>query len=771
MTDKGSKIVGFDKAAPQGEAPSTANLPAELKALCEKSRLYLSERLTVLLDEVDDRLFELADEASNAKEQHIYFDSMREIRVHRQHIEARFVEVLSDGFSPRGLRGRSSPQDRGEAKLKLLESDALEELVAIEGMAKKAERKFLQELWLLCTAWQHCVGGEVIAAADLPIGPASIAQALGEASRLLDIDIKARLVLLKLFDSELVGRFGEMFELLVPVLEAQGLSIDMLNRKRGPRPQVESEPEPAPVQPGDSSSAPAQARAGEAPSGASARTQTTVLVSQLIDALENIVNNGVGGAEPKALSKPSFMVALQDMQNEQYAHFLNRRAANDETGHIEDIAEKLIGRLQQVNKVGAGDASALSAERDRDTISFVGSLFEYILEGDVLSEHLKALLAQLQIPILKIALLDKGFFSHEEHPARKLLSSIMGAGIGWSPNGAVKKDPLYKKLEEVVIRVLGDFAVDTQVFVDALQDFSKFQRRAMQRAELLAQRAESAEGGRATAETARAYVAGVLDDKLASGNYPAVVHKILKDGWSKVLFISYVQAGPDSARFRDETELVDRLLWSVAPNNESGHRNELIEALPVLTETLRLGFNRVSLNIFETGQWFEQLERLHMAKLTRKSRGQPSTENRARVLDLDDLDAAVAEKFDRISEAEEGRTAHSLPLSGDTEESRSAAKPREMASGLANLRVGNWVDLTVADGKMQRCRLAAVINGIGKYIFVDRAGIKVCEHDLRSLTAALESGDLVLIDDDRLFDRALESVISNLRDMRNKPTN
>jgi hypothetical protein len=93
----------------------------------------------------------------------------------------------------------------------------------------------------------------------------------------------------------------------------------------------------------------------------------------------------------------------------------------------------------------------------------------------------------------------------------------------------------------------------------------------------------------------------------------------------------------------------------------------------------------------------------------------------------------------------------------------------ELVSRIQTLRVGNWVDFRQDDGRIVRCRLAAVINGIGKYIFVNRSGIKVVEFNSNELEAALIDQSIALIDDDRLFDRALESVISNLRDMKDKP--
>ena len=72
---------------------------------------------------------------------------------------------------------------------------------------------------------------------------------------------------------------------------------------------------------------------------------------------------------------------------------------------------------------------------------------------------------------------------------------------------------------------------------------------------------------------------------------------------------------------------------------------------------------------------------------------------------------------------------------------------------------------------MLRCRLAAIIRATGKYIFVNRAGVKVAENNRDGLLRAYMRGDLIMLDEGRLFDRALESVIGNLRDMKSRPSN
>ncbi|MCP3906646.1 MAG: DUF1631 domain-containing protein, partial [Oceanicoccus sp.] len=83
-----------------------------------------------------------------------------------------------------------------------------------------------------------------------------------------------------------------------------------------------------------------------------------------------------------------------------------------------------------------------------------------------------------------------------------------------------------------------------------------------------------------------------------------------------------------------------------------------------------------------------------------------------------------------------------------------------------NMTMGSWVELHQDDDKKFRCRLAAIIRSTGKYIFVNRSGMKVAEYNRMSFARAIKGGHISTLDEGLLFDRALESVIGNLRDMK-----
>ena len=78
------------------------------------------------------------------------------------------------------------------------------------------------------------------------------------------------------------------------------------------------------------------------------------------------------------------------------------------------------------------------------TIELVAMLFDFIFETKDLPDGIKALLARLQIPVLKAAMLDGAFFAKKSHPSRLLVNALAQAGLGWSPVMG-QDDPLYKQ--------------------------------------------------------------------------------------------------------------------------------------------------------------------------------------------------------------------------------------------------------------------------------------------------------------------------------------
>ena len=77
--------------------PSSA-IPPIVNSLRQQARKRLLALVKELLDCTDDALFEMADRSASNADHNLYFDSMRQIRLHRGDVQKRFVDELNLGF-------------------------------------------------------------------------------------------------------------------------------------------------------------------------------------------------------------------------------------------------------------------------------------------------------------------------------------------------------------------------------------------------------------------------------------------------------------------------------------------------------------------------------------------------------------------------------------------------------------------------------------------------------------------------------------------------
>lgn len=85
---------------------------------------------------------------------------------------------------------------------------------------------------------------------------------------------------------------------------------------------------------------------------------------------------------------------------------------------------------------------------------------------------------------------------------------------------------------------------------------------------------------------------------------------------------------------------------------------------------------------------------------------------------------------------------------------------------VSQLRVGMWIELQDDRATRLRCKLIKVFESEGRYVFVNRSGVKVVEKSRCDLIDQLRSGTILLLDDRLLLDRALASVMGSLGSSR-----
>jgi len=712
---------------------------------------------------------------------------MREIRLKRRDMEQRFAQGVVEQYQkPQRKRKDDSPTaDGGMGELALMDSDQLEQNLALDAIAVKLRGQHQQSLAHFIARLNALAGRTQFDEDNNPLDPGQIAWAFGHAMAVLtDANINCRLVVFKLFERHLYSRIGSLLD------EANKLLIE-----EGVLPQIKAQPRRT------SSEAMRQRQeARTVLNGSQARN--------LLDTLHQLLNLDQDGGGHEGL---------------------HHSAGSGATGHaysgsvypVSDMVSVLSG-LQQMTADAQGEdmplltsseirnglrtglarnnASGRLGRLEDSTIEIVGLLFDAVLNDPNIPDRIKALLARLQIPMLKVALVDPSLFEKPRHPARRLINEMARAGVGWTDSGQAGGDPLLQIIEEVVADILEDTGDNVAMFSRCLDQFERFVDDERERARQIEVRTRQAAEGKVKVDVARTRVLTALRERVQGRDLPQVVHQLLDQAWSKVLFIPMLKEGNDSPLWRERLSVVDRLIRSVEPKVTQEQRKMLVSEIPTLLQDMRAGMDAIMFNPEDMNRMFKALEAEHIRLLTQPlSR---STEPRQgadaakdSLVDYKQSASVPEQAVDTPAAAPEVRRmgpaamapgseagAGSPAVSGQDRMAAPWEDPLPEADGagappsiteefkgyykqLDKAAIGTWFEFLQDNGRTIRAKLSARLGDGDRLIFVNRAGFKLSDRHRHEMAEAMHNRRLSILDDDMLFDKALEALVANLRNM------
>ena len=261
-------------------------------------------------------------------------------------------------------------------------------------------------------------------------------------------------------------------------------------------------------------------------------------------------------------------------------------------------------------------ATVVSGIGEMDAMMFdvVAMMFDFILDDKKIPAPMKALIGRLQIPMLKVAILDKSFFARKFHPARKLLNSIAEAAVGWSENED-RHDALHAKLEVIVARVLDEFDERVEVFTEVLVELDSFLNQEESRAENNASSFADVIQDRERLALARQDAEEETSRCLEKARIHDVVREFITGHWKELLFVRHFEGGGMGEGWTDSIQTMDDLVWSVAPKTLDQDRNHLSEILPSLLRRIRDGMKQLGIASELSGNFLGVLKKLHIAAI------------------------------------------------------------------------------------------------------------------------------------------------------------
>ncbi|MDM3871063.1 DUF1631 family protein [Porticoccus sp. W117] len=694
-------------------------LPPPLRMLRDRAERHFGARLKAVFEQVDDTFFDLADRSDNSRQQTLYFDAMRLIRFERKNIESGFqnsLELAFDSLVDAEAAERRQQRQQKNTAFELADGEELEEIIALDAMVSRADEGNRQQLQVLATRLESLTGASV-SLKDNPLGPDTVCDTFFRATADLDIGIRSKLVLLKLFERHVVSPLGDFLSQSNQLLQELGVLPDLEKRQGAEAQPIRTQLQKQPVEngrhPGDfldrDSLQQQQKNYGR-------------LVSQLNTVMARHWQQGDEENNGK----------LPELPEAAPAEVLKAVGQLEVSG-----VSSLLERIQQ--QLANGDHPMSLGSTERGLVHLVDGLFDHICADMSFPPTLEAQMAELQIAIAKAALSDSGFFDKQRHPARRLFNEIVQAAQGFTDSEDLDNDPLYPHIDQALQQLLGCASSPvrlTQALTELVSVTEKQRRQALSREQHLL------EDEQASSQLHHSYnaVKQLLHDGMVGRIVPKVVVTFAEQAWCKVLFLNHLREGAESAQWRRAKAMFEQVL-ECCGGNGGAEETSGVE----LAANIRSKLAEIALDPYQTEHLVRDLEKL----LT--------TESSARDSEADAV--AVEQVYPAIPGEQKtlmpGDALPDMKQLGDTIE-------EHFLHDAESIPAGCWVEFSTPRGGL-RARYIGAAGPQNIHIFVDRQGHKVAAGNSRQLAHLLKNNQLVIIDNSPLFDRALAAVIDTMR--------
>ena len=432
---------------------------------------------------------------------------------------------------------------------------------------------------------------------------------------------------------------------------------------------------------------------------------------------------------------------------------------------ISHLKQDLMAQLRQLTPDGKPPKLA---DTDGDTIDLMGMLFDHLGKDAKPDSAAQQLMTRLQIPLLRVALRDKSFFTRRSHPARQLLNSVAEAGLYWLDDESDDR-ALVEKMRLVVDRVTSEYDDDVDLFEDLLGDLSKHLGTLARKSEVAERRHVDAAKGRERLELARATAAKAIAQRIGKKNPPALIRTLLEQAWTDVLALTVLRQGENSETYRRRLGVADRLLEPSTPEQLTARKDD--PDTRALRQEVEAGLGQVGYH----GEDVQAVVRRLFGGAAGKDDEASLTElaiklkQRARLGgEAGDGDKAdKADKGDRLDKAERKDPTRPPKLLTPLN-----AEEQRVLERLRTIPFGSWFEFqTNQQGDMVRRKLSWFSTVTGRCLFVNQRGVRVDERTMEQLARDIVRGHARVVEaqKENIIDRAWNAIMTTLRGFAGKP--
>jgi hypothetical protein len=719
-----------------------ADLPPRVRTLLEglyKHAVgWFQTPLTRALTELDASLFRMAERSGNSAEQQRRFEALRAIKHGHADVPPRFQHRIEADLAQ--VRRNVPVQTRPEVSstrsaLELVDASVLEEDLGLQEIAGKADIRNSQALHAFTHRFAVIAGTPVWANELVPLGPTRLIEAFRYGLQDIELDVEHRLLAFRQFDRSAMAALAPFYDRINTWLGSQRV-LPNLQHPTFRRPDIAHAATGDSVEPPELEENAAETRSP----GMKAAPPDDPEVSgpELFGSLRDLLGarrRAEGGATVP--SGPVNAASRDDLQSVLGAL---QRAPMSPMQQQRYDSEHFKNTLQVKLRRASPEGRPLSlVDEDLDTVDLIGMLFDYVTRNVREGSGARSLLTRLHVPVLRVALGDKSFFTRRDHPARELLNTIAETGASWFDDSDTDPD-LARKMQMVVDHVSTNFDGDVSVFEHLLSDLGKHMQLLARRAEVVERRHIDAARGRdrleIARETARAAIIRILQATLPVPR----VRSLLEQAWADALALSALRDGSEGSEFKRRVDVAENL---------ARRGNSALTDAPA-DEALR---NELEGGLHQVGLHDDDVQGLIDNLFTRTPTGAAQEQLRR-------IDEALKDK-PRLG----GESAAPAPTA--------AAPPApltpnelDMLQQLKRTSFGTWFEFVQnQQGETVRRKLAWFSPVTGHCLFVNQRGARTEDHTLDQLARDMARGQVrvAVMEQASLIDRAWKAITTLLR--------
>jgi Protein of unknown function (DUF1631) len=385
--------------------------------------------------------------------------------------------------------------------------------------------------------------------------------------------------------------------------------------------------------------------------------------------------------------------------------------------------------LNSVAKINPSSATRSVNQIDGRTIDFVEMIFGAFLRDKNISLAIKSLLLKLQIPVIKIAMLDTKFFYNHKHPARNVLDEIAHIGIGVDD----PEDTVLKTISLIINQLLNSFDKNIISFHTSLKALIRL--RNIEQGKLDENEQQTKKN--ILKEHARQSVLSSLQFHIGKTALPKAMQTLILKQWSTLMFQTFIRCGKDSDQWNECTDILSKMITGIK-------KSECHEDL-FLIKDIQDDIHLRAENLLRETKINKEL--IH------------NSTNALRITIKKNI--ALSEKYLETKSVDDNQTSR-----------QNIIDPGKQALKLAKdkidnmpeyIKPGNWFEVFINESQtIRRLKLSVILTDSARLIFVDRMGIKVTEKDAVEFSKEIKYKNSQLLADHSIFNHALSNVIMSL---------